>query len=621
MDRQEMQADVVVVGFGPASAGFLLTLAPELGKFKEDGTPLLESPTMPGMPLQVMCYERADDPGFGVSGIVTKGTAIKASFPDLDLAKEIPNASDVKVEKLAYLFDNIGASRRTAGTKFCDASFKMLSVFGLSEPSACRLPFIPPFLDKKPGLILNMGAFMGWCAEKVMMSGAAQIWPGSPVAAPLFDGDKVVGVRMADQGVDKSGAPTDCYMPGMDVKAALTVVADGPVGAVGRALDAKLGLPKGHHQRDWAVGMKAVVALPDSCKLEPGTVLHTLGFPEPEIFGFLYVGPNRTASLGVFVPPWMDTPVRTSYRYLQHWMMHPYIWQHINGGKMVSWGAKSLQESGAEGEPYLVGDGFARIGEGSGTTNCLTNSGVDEAWASGVMLANAVIELAKEKKPFTKENLEATYLKTRRASKMDRDLKRATPARAGFNKSFFFGMAGEGLCGMTGGLMNLGWLFSSRPPASRVPELKDAIWHRVRDMKALEEKIEAAKKAGQPLHDVVMDAEGWPQIPFDGELLMSHQDALLKGGKVQAAPGFADHVRFADTSLCAKCTKRTCVEMCSAQAIMPGENPGDPPKFDREKCVHCGACIWNCAMQLPDDPEKGNIVFSAGSGGLHSNEN
>ena len=54
---------------------------------------------------------------------------------------------------------------------------------------------------------------------------------------------------------------------------------------------------------------------------------------------------------------------------------------------------------------------------------------------------------------------------------------------------------------------------------------------------------------------------------------------------------------------------------------MPGENPGDPPKFDREKCVHCGACIWNCAMQLPDDPEKGNIVFSAGSGGLHSNEN
>jgi len=30
MDRQEMQADVVVAGFGPAAAGFLTTIGPEL---------------------------------------------------------------------------------------------------------------------------------------------------------------------------------------------------------------------------------------------------------------------------------------------------------------------------------------------------------------------------------------------------------------------------------------------------------------------------------------------------------------------------------------------------------------------------------------------------------------
>ena len=60
MDRQVMETDIVVTGFGPAAAGFLLTLAPELAKTKEDGTPLYESKVMPGMPLQVMCYERAD---------------------------------------------------------------------------------------------------------------------------------------------------------------------------------------------------------------------------------------------------------------------------------------------------------------------------------------------------------------------------------------------------------------------------------------------------------------------------------------------------------------------------------------------------------------------------------
>ena len=34
-------------------------------------------------------------------------------------------------------------------------------------------------------------------------------------------------------------------MPGMDIRAALTVVGDGPVGAVGRGIDAHFGLPAG----------------------------------------------------------------------------------------------------------------------------------------------------------------------------------------------------------------------------------------------------------------------------------------------------------------------------------------------------------------------------------------
>lgn len=616
-----METDIVVAGFGPAAAGFLLTLAPELSKVKEDGTPLYESRVMPGMPLQVMCYERADDTGFGVSGIVTRAEAMRATFPGVDLAAEIPNAANVSQEKTTYLFDHLGCSKRSLGTRLIDGCFRMGKVIMKGgEWQARELPITPPFMDKRGGLVLNMGSLMGWAACKVMESGTAQIWPGSPVAGPIFDGERVVGVRMADQGVEKDGAQTDAYMPGMDVKARLTVVADGPVGAVGRALDERFGLPKGHARNDWGVGMKAVVQLPDSCKLEPGTIIHTLGFPEPEIFGFFYVHPNRMASMGIFVAPWQDTPVRTTYRYLQHWMQHPYIWRHIEGGTLVSWGAKSIQESGTEGEPFLCGDGFARIGEGSGTTDCLANAGVDEAWASGAMLARNVLKLLAEGRDFTKANLEGTYLAERRSSALDRRLKKATHARAGFNKSFFWGMAGEGLCGLTGGILNLGKIFKSVPPANRIPELSEAVKGRKCDMDALAKGVAEAKKARKPLHDAVMDACGWPEIPFDGKLLVTHQDALLIGGKVQAAPGFADHVRFADAGLCRACTKQTCIEICSAQALMPADEEGNPPKFDREKCVHCGACIWNCAKLQPGT-EKSNVVFSAGSGGLHSNEN
>ena len=615
MERQEMQADIVVTGFGPAAAGFLTTLAPELAKTKEDGTPLYESKAMPGCPLQVMCYERADDTGFGVSGVVTKAEAIRASFPDF--AKEVPNAVEVKAEKTAYLFDYLGCSKRSFSTKFVDLCFKMGFFMRGGKWKARELPLTPPFMDKRGGVVMGIGAFTGWAAQKVMESGMAQIWPGSPVAGPLFEGDRVVGVRLVDQGVEKDGTPVEgAYMPGMDVKAALTVVADGPVGAVGRALDEKFGLPAGHHQHDWGVGMKAVVKLPDDCTLEPGTIIHTIGFPEPEIFGFFYVMADKTASLGIFVAPWQDTPVRTTYRYLQHWMQHPYLWRHLKGAKLLSWGAKSIQESGQEGEPFLCGDGYARIGEGSGTTDVLANAGVDEAWASGVMLAKAVLKLLGEGKDFTKENLEATYVADRRASKLDKRLKKATGARNGFNKSFFWGMFGEGLRGMLG----IALPFKSRPGAVRTPELKDALKGRKVDVEKLNTGIEAAEKARKPIHDAVMDACGWPPIPYDGELLMQHQDALLLGGKVQAAPGFADHVRFADPALCQACTKHTCWEICSAQAIMPPEEPGGVPKFDREKCVHCGACIWNCTM-LQSGTDKGNILFTAGSGGLHSNEN
>ena len=77
--RAAMETDIVCVGFGPAAGGFLTTLT--RGLMNDDGTPVVESKVMPGMAPQVICYERADDIGFGVSGVVTKGRSIKASFP------------------------------------------------------------------------------------------------------------------------------------------------------------------------------------------------------------------------------------------------------------------------------------------------------------------------------------------------------------------------------------------------------------------------------------------------------------------------------------------------------------------------------------------------------------
>ena len=613
IERQAVEVDIVCVGFGPAMGGFLTTLSRNL--LNEDGTPRVQSRAMPGMPLQVVCYERADAVSFGVSGVVTRARGIRATFPDLDPG-QIPLASPVSHEILLYLLDPGGASQRSATLRLADNIIRAFRRVLPYEAEALSLPYIPPFLRKEGGLLLSIGQFMQWVGSQVTGSATVQVWPGTPAATALFEDGRVAGVRLIDQGTDRQGNPETGFLPGMDIRADLTVVGDGPVGPIGRQIDQRVGLPEGHHRRDWAVGTKVVIDLPEACDLTAGTVMHTFGYPEPEIFGFLYVYPDRVASAGIFVPSWFDSPIRTSYRYLQHWMLHPFLWRYLRGGRLRSWGAKTLQESGRRGEPHLVGDGYARIGEGSGSTNILTGSGVDEAWTTGISLGEGVIGLLNEGKPFTRENLEQAYVRRRRESWVEAEARVAERARDGFHRGVVTGLLGMALAGLTGGRLAVpGTSGGSR---AGVPTAEEYYRGRIPAEEVARLRKECMAR-GTALHDALMQRCGWPAIPYDGKLLMSHQDALLLGGKVQAPPGYADHVVFLYPHLCETCGTRICVEVCSGQAITSGEQ--GMPVFDREKCVHCGACVWSCGQPHPEDPARSNIEFRAGTGGLHSAEN
>jgi len=612
MERQSIDVDIVCVGFGPAVGGFLTTLSRAVTN--EDGSPALCSKIMPGMPLQISCYERADDIGFGVSGVATRARGIRETIPDLDVS-QISMAAEISSEKIVYLLDPVGASRRSRPLRLVDSCLRMLKWLPNFKHDAVELPYIPPFLRKEGGYVLSIGQFTQWVGSQVMGAGTAAIWPGTPVKGPLIENESVVGVRLLDQGVEKDGSPGPGFMPGMDIRAALTVVGDGPVGAVGRQLDEHFGMPEGHHQTDWAVGTKMVIDLPDGIDLEPGAIIHTLGFPEPEIFGFFYVHNRNLVSVGIFVPSWFYNPARTSYRYLQHWMQHPYIWRYLKNGKLRSWGAKSLQESGKRGEPFLAGNGYARIGEGSGSTNVLTGSGVDEAWTTGVQLAESVIELLQSDQDFTKENLYRTYVKCRRTSWIENEGKVAERSRDGFTRGFLTGLMGMALAGLTGGRISIPGKI--HPSYESIPPLEDFFSNRI-PPRELDRIVKDCQAKGLPLHDILMDKSGWPAIAFDGKLLMSQQDALLLGGKVQAPPGYADHVVFLYPDLCNTCSERICVEICSGQAIE--NDPEGGVRFDREKCVHCGACMWNCSRMV-DGGTRTNLQFTAGPGGLHSAEN
>jgi electron-transferring-flavoprotein dehydrogenase len=199
---------------------------------------------------------------------------------------------------------------------------------------------------------------------------------------------------------------------------------------------------------------------------------------------------------------------------------------------------------------------------------------------------------------------------------MEAEARIAEKSRDGFQRGVVTGMIGMALAGLTNGRFTLGG--DPVPPWKRIPSIEKYYRGRVSPKEIAKLRHECTAK-GISLHGALMDKAGWPAIPLDGQLLVSHQDALLLGGKVQAPSGYADHVVFLYPEVCEKCGTKICIELCSGQAITPGE--AGVPNFDREKCVHCGACLWNCAAPLEDDPLRSNIAFRAGAGGLHSSEN
>ena len=171
-------------------------------------------------------------------------------------------------------------------------------------------------------------------------------------------------------------------------------------------------------------------------------------------------------------------------------------------------------------------------------------------------------------------------------------------------------MIGMALAGLTSGRFALRG--EPLPPYKRIPTLEEYYRGRIPRRRDRAASARNAPIKGASLHDALMDRCGWPAIPYDGKLLVSHQDALLLGGKVQAPAGLRRSRRLPlSRAVRDAAARKICIEICSGQAITPGA--GGVPAFDREKCVHCGACLWNCA--------EGNLSFNAGAGGLHSAEN
>src|SRR5207244_11600434 len=119
----------------------------------------------------------------------------------------------------------------------------------------------PPPLHNHGNYIISLNKFVKWLAGLVEAEGV-DLFTGFPGSDLLMDGDRVVGVRTGDRGIDKHGQQKPTFEPGVDIRAKVTIFAEGVRGNLRKELMRRLQLGRGRAPEPCAVGYRELGVAP-----------------------------------------------------------------------------------------------------------------------------------------------------------------------------------------------------------------------------------------------------------------------------------------------------------------------------------------------------------------------
>ncbi len=243
---------------------------------------------------------------------------------------------------------------------------------------------------------LLRATFDQWLAEKAGEKGAF-IVPGYKVDDVWVEDDQVAGIRSNEDVV----------------QADVVVAADGVLSFMAE----KAGLRKRHEPRNFALGVKEIIELPeekiqDRFGVQAGEGMAQLFFGSISESmmggGFLYTN-QKSLSLGLVISVhdlMQKQPAVRPHDLMEAFKSRPEIEVLIAGGHPVEYSAHTIPEGGVQGIPKLVSDGILVVGDAAGL--CLnqgvTLRGMDMAMGSGVLAARAILD-ARRKNDFSAASL------------------------------------------------------------------------------------------------------------------------------------------------------------------------------------------------------------------------
>ena len=206
--------------------------------------------------------------------------------------------------------------------------------------------------------------------------------------------NSVKGIATNDTGIGKNGLPTDSFERGMEIHAKVTLFAEGCHGSLSKKLIKKFDLRKDSEPQTYGLGIKEVWEI-DPAKHQKGLVLHSIGWPmDYKTYGgsFMYHFDENLVSIGLVVGLDYQNPTLSPYKEFQRYKHHPAIVKYLEGGKVLSYGARALNEGGLQSIPKLIVPGAALIGCTAGFLNVPKIKGTHTAMKSGILAAEAAYE-------------------------------------------------------------------------------------------------------------------------------------------------------------------------------------------------------------------------------------